>query len=336
VWCDKTVVLGGFLALSGRVISAATLVDAVSLLDAVVWFDQIVVDSSLEMEWPAQIADAIAQRPLGADEMSQLREALINTWNQRGVDSVCQNFWRSLFCDPGFKLILSAADMAVDSARDPAEFLRSAESADWGDLLLLKPASEDRRLELAAFSTARALSGDLIAAQLGLFHMPSAIRRGLLASYGAPCQVTDVIAIEPIDDARLPSAFGRITEVAIKRGCDVWDAVATVRHELEPVRRSLRGSITDPSRIRMEVARSELGFGRPEAQVGFGFNFAVLSGFFGRPVRSRQIQIVQRLAQAADTLVQAADDLCRLARLEVPVINPGLIELSQIAQHLAG
>lgn len=344
VWCDKTVVLGGLLALNGQMISPSTFLDAISLIDATVWFDHIFVDSTLELmwptfgiTWPTQMDDVIIRRTLSAEELSQLRQALIETWNQRGIDLACQAYWRKLFGDQSFSLDLSDADLAVNSASDPAEFMQSAEAADRVEALALDVAGSDqrRRLEVAAFSTARALSGNLIAAQLGLFHMPSALRRGLLASFNAPCQVTDVIAIEPINDARLPSAFGRITEVAIERECALWDAVATVRHEVEPVRQSLRGSLTDPSRIRMKGVRDRLGFGKPEAQVGFGLSFAMLFGSYGRSVRSRQVEIVQKLALAAENLVEAADDFCRLALLDVPVISPILVELTGIAQRLA-
>ncbi len=193
----------------------------------------------------------------------------------------------------------------------------------------------NRLQQHAAYSTVRALSGGMISAQLGIFHMPTALRRGLLAWFNAPCQVTSLIAIEPVADARLPSAFRRVTEVQIKRQCDVWDAIATVRHELEPVRKTFRGCIADPSRIRPAAIRDGLGFGRPELQAGLALNFAILSGTLGRPMRSGRVTIVQRLERAADTLVQAADDLCRLTGTDMPVISPNLGQLAQTARRLA-
>jgi hypothetical protein len=340
VWCDKTLVLGGLLALSGQHISGSALVDAIALIDAVVWFDHVVVDASLKAEWPAQLTGVFIPRSLEPDELVQLGAALEATWDQRNVDRICQDFWRRLFDDPAFKMDLWQADLAVGSARDSAELMEQADSLDlrmYWDEEPLPPGRKSWRpkQQIAAFHTARAFSGGLISAQLGLFHMPSAIRRGLLAAFNTPCRATELITIEPVAGARLPSAFGRVAEIEAARGCGLWDAVATVRKELEPVRKSLRAMVTDPGRIRAGLVRRHLGFGQPELQVSAGLNFAVVSGSFGRTVQSRQVAVVQRLTEAADTLAEAADDLCRLTRLEVPVISGALHELTTVARRLA-
>jgi len=334
VWSDKAAVLGALLTLRGEMLTGPGLLDAVGLVDALVWFDHVVVDGKLNIAWPPQVADALILRPLQPAEQSQLRKAVEWTWHGGDVNESCKQFWRKYFDEPGFDFELSDADFMVDSAHNAAQFIKSLDRADLDDMV--GPGSEllSKRQQQAAYSTVRALSGGLIAAQLGMFHMPTAIRRGLLAWFQAPCQVTSLIAIEPIADARLPSAFGRVTEIQIERQCEVWDAVATVRHELEPVRRALRGSVTDPSRIRMAAVRDALGFGRPELQAGLALNVAVLSGTLGRNLRSRRVTIVQRLERAADTLVQAVDDLCRLTGTEVPVISPRLAELAQTASRL--
>lgn len=44
---------------------------------------------------------------------------------------------------------------------------------------------------------------------------------------------------------------------------------------------------------------------------------------------------MQRLERAADTLAQAADDLCRLTGTEMPVISPKLAQLTQTASRLS-
>jgi len=87
VWCDKTFALGGLLALRGEMLTAPTLIDAVGLIDAVVWFDHVVVDSTLDAKWPDQVADAIIEREFHSDERSELRGALVRTWNEGSVQA---------------------------------------------------------------------------------------------------------------------------------------------------------------------------------------------------------------------------------------------------------
>jgi hypothetical protein len=231
VWSDKTTMLAALSALRGEILTGPALLDAVGLVDALVWFDHVVVDGRLDVAWPPQVADALILRPLQPAEQSQLRDAVHSTWNDGEVHESCKQFWRKYFDEPGFDFEFSDADFMVDSAYNAAEFIRSLDRADLDDMV--GPGAEllSKRQQQAAYSTVRALSGGLIAAQLGMFHMPTAIRRGLLAWFQAPCQITSLIAIEPIPDARLPSAFGRVTEIQIERQCGVWDAVATVRHD---------------------------------------------------------------------------------------------------------
>jgi len=121
----------------------------------------------------------------------------------------------------------------------------------------------------------------------------------------------------------------------VERGCEVWDAVAVVRHELEPIRKTLRNSLADPSRIRPRLVRRDLGSNRPDTQLGFGLGIAMISASFSRSIRSRQVTVVQRLEDAVDTLPQAIDDLCRLARLEVPVITSAVSEIDSVVRRLA-
>ncbi len=335
VWCDKTAVLGALAALRGEMLTGPGLLDAVALVDAVVWFDRVVVDASLDTAVPAQVADALVRRPLQPAEYSQLRQAVEETWNERDLSESCKQFWRRYFAEPGFDFRLSQADFHVDSAHTAEEFSRSLDRADVSDLAGPGSALLSRRQEQAAYSTVRALSGGLVAAQLGMFHMPTAVRRGLLGWFQAPCQVTSLIAVEPVSDGHWPSAFGRVTDIQMQRQCGVWDAVATVRHELEPARRVLRGCAGDPSRIRLAEVRDALGFGRPELQAGLGLSLAFLSGGLARNLRSRRVAVVQRLERAADTLAQAADDLCRLTGTEMPVISPKLAQLTQTARRLS-
>jgi hypothetical protein len=308
----------------------------IALSDATVWFDSVVVDAALQVEWPDPLGGAVIERQLDLDETRALRAALIETWHQRDVEPRCQEYWRQLLGDPALELRLSAADTAVDSAADPARFMRQVDSTDVYDLIRgansLLPA---QRLELAALNTVRAFAGGLIAAQLGLFHLATAVRRGLLSLFLTPGQVTELIAIEPVPDARFPSAFGRIVSVAVDRGCAYWDAVATVRHELEPVRRILRGSVQDPGRIRPAEAREAIGFNQSDWQAGGGFTLGVLSASVARNIPMRQVAIVQGLKAAAVTMEQAADDLCRVAKLDRPVIDPALRDLADVAHRLA-
>ena len=336
VWCDKTAVLGALAALRGEMLTGPGLLDAVGLVDALVWFDRVVVDASLDTAVPAQVADVLIRRPLQSAEHSQLRRAVAETWHQPDLSESCKQFWRRFFDEPGFDFKLFQANLHMDSAHNAEEFARSLDRADRSDLVGPGSALLRQRQEQAAYSTVRALSGGLIAAQLGLFHMPTAVRRGLLGWFQAPCQVTSLIAVEPVSDGHLPSAFGRVTEIQLQRQCGVWDAVATVRHELEPVRRVLRGFVGDPSRIRLAEVRDALGFGRPELQAGLGLSFAFLSGSLARNLRSRRVAVVQRLERAADTLAQAGDDLCRLTGTEMPVISPKLAQLTQTASRLSG
>ena len=337
VWCDKTVVLSTFSALQEGVVTPSSLLDVIALIDALVWFDEVVVDDALDVDWPGAIADAVVKRPFSADELAELMGALIDTWNEQSVEPRCQAFWRRLFADPNFVLFLPKADMALDSSSDPVEFAKSVAAADLTDLLAPgRSDDESRRGELAAFNTARAFSGGLVAAQLGLFHMPAAVRRGLLGSFHVPSQASDLIAIEPLPgDIRFPSAFGRVASVAINNACDIWEAVAAVRREHRPVREALSGAIVDPQRIRPAVARHRLGFDRPELQGGLSLNVAVVSGGLSRVLTPRRVSLVNRLEIAAVTISQAADDLCRVARIDTPVIGAALADLSEVATRLA-
>ena len=292
VWCDKTAVLGALSALRGEMLTGPGLLDAVGLVDAVVWFDRVVVDASLDTAVPSQVADVLIRRPIQPAEYSQLRQAVVGTWHERDLSESCKQFWRRFFDEPGFDFRLSPADLHMDSARTAEEFPRSLDRADISDLAGPGSVVLSRRQEQAAYSRVRALSGGLVAAQLGMFHMPTAVRRGLLGWFQTPCQVTSLIAVEPVSDGHLPSAFGRVTEIQMQRQCGVWDAVAMVRHELEPIRRVLRGFVGDPSRIRLAEVRDALGFGRPELQAGLGLNFAFLSGSLARNLRSRRVAVV--------------------------------------------
>jgi hypothetical protein len=336
VWCDKSVVLGALAALRGERVTPSGLLDVIALSDATVWFDSIVVDGALQVEWPAPLDDAVIERGLDPEEARALRGALVEAWNQQSVEPRCQEYWRQLLADPTLELRLSAADMVVDSAASPAEFMRQVDLTDVHDLVReTNSLTSEERLKLAALNTVRAFAGGLIAAQLGLFHLATAVRRGLLSLFLTPGQVTELIAIEPIPDARFPSSFGRIVSVAVERGCAYWDAVATVRHELEPVRRALHGSVQDPGRIRPAAAREALGLNQSEWQIGGGLTLGVLSSFVAKNIPKRQVAIVQGLKAAAVTMTQAADDLCRVARLDRPVIDPALRDLADVAHRLA-
>jgi hypothetical protein len=123
VWCDKTAVLGALMALRGELFTGPALVDAVSLVDGLVWFDHVVVDATLDAEWPEQVADAVALRPLQPAERSQLREAVVRTWNEGGVGENCKQFWRRYFDEPGFDFTLSDADYsAASGGKDSAPY----------------------------------------------------------------------------------------------------------------------------------------------------------------------------------------------------------------------
>ncbi len=125
VWCDKAAVLGALMALRGELLTGPALLDAVGLVDALVWFDHVVVDATLNAEWPQQVADAVTLRPLQPAEKSDLRRAVERTWNESDVDESCKQFWRRYFDEPGFDLELSDADFMVDSARNDDQFTRS-------------------------------------------------------------------------------------------------------------------------------------------------------------------------------------------------------------------
>lgn len=331
VWSDKTVVLGGLAALGGQVFSPTGLLDAIALVDALVWFDSVVVDASIDVEWPPSVAGAFVRRALDAEERQALHGALVDTWNSAHVSPVCEAYWQQVLGDDTLRIRLSDADLVVDSAATVSDYL--AEQFD----LLNPTAMADRRwlAGLAAFNTARSFSGGLIAAQLRLFHMATAVRRGLLARFATPGQATDLITIEPAGDARFPSAFGRVVGVAQERGVDCWDAIAAVRNEMAPVRTDLQGTLADPSRIRPRLARHQLGFGRPEWQVGLGAGVSVVSASVARNLRPRTVALVTRLESAAVTLQEAADDICRLVGLDRPVSDPVLAQLGVIARRLA-
>jgi len=330
VWCDKAVVLNAMAGLGGRVFSPTVLLDVITLIDALVWFDSIVVDAAIKMDPPGAVADAFVLRPVSVDERKSLYAALVETWNSVHVSPVCQSYWRKVLGDDSLEFKLSDADLVVDSATMIDDAV-----AEQFDLLSPVAMADTRWVSgLAAFNTARALSGGLVAAQLGLFHVATAVRRGLLARFVTPGQVTDLIAIEPTDDARLPSAFGRVVQVAKDFGCNYWDAIATVREQLTPVRSTLRGSVADPARIRPRLARAELGFGRPEWQLGLGAGFSVVSASAARNLRPRTVELVTQLDRAGVTLTEAADDFCRLVGLDRPVIDPVLAQLGEVAGRL--
>jgi hypothetical protein len=334
VWCDKTVALGGLERLSGGILTPSGLLDAIALIDALVWFDAVIVDASLQAEFPALIADAIWTRPFNSDEYAEIKEGLVETWTNPDIDPHVQDYWRRLFGDQRFQLILYEADLVVDSARDPSEFARSIEVVDLIDLLG-RPGNRQMRRELAAFSTARALSGGLIAANLGIFHMPAAVRRGLLGSLDATCQVSTLIQVEPLpNDIRFPSAFGRVATIAEKDGTDVWNAVSNVRLENEPVRKALRKELQDPERLRLKSLRRKLGLIQPDWQGFLGFNFAFVTGGVSRALQPRRVAVVNRLEDAATTLTQSATELCRLAGRDRPVFAAALSDLAGVARRL--
>lgn len=335
IWCDKTVVLDGLSALRGESVTPSGLLDAIALIDAFVWFDAIVVDATLEVDWPPLLADAVATRPFNAEELAALQDSLISIWNDPNTNERVQDFWRQLFAKPRFSLRLSDADRLIDSSRFPEEFARSVDSKDWWDLLKPDRTSARYRRQLAAFSTARAFSGGAAAANLGMFHMPAAVRRGLLGSFHVPCQASDLITIEPVRaDSRFPSAFGRVATVALEEPCGLWEAASRVRDEHQAVRRGLRRALTDPRRIRPAMERHKLGLDRPEWQVSLGLNIAVVSGGLTRALTRRRVALVNRLGDAADTLREAADDLCHLAGIERPIIDGALDDLAEVAQRL--
>ena len=330
VWCDKTVVLGGIAALRGQIFSPSGLLDAIALIDALVWFDRIVVDGSLEVDVPTPLSGALVRRSLERQERRALHTALVDTWNSSGVSPICETYWQRVLGDATLQLKLSDADLVVDSAATLTDYL-----AEQFDLLSPGIASDPTLPRgLAAFNTARSFSGGLIGAQLGVYHMATAVRRGLLSQFAVPGQATDLIAVEPAGDARLPSAFGRVTQLAVERGCDCWEAIVVARNEVEPVRKSLEGTLADPSRIRPRLARESLGFGRAEWQMGLGVGVSILNAFVGRSMKPRIVTLVTRIESASVALNEAADDLCRLVRIDRPVIDPVLAQLGSIAHRL--
>lgn len=247
VWCDKTAVLGALMALRGELLTGPALVDAVGLVDGLSgsttwssmrrWMPNGLSRWLMRLHWD-RFSPPSARNSARRSCVPGTMAAWVRTASSSGAGTSTN------------RASASRSPTPIAWSAPLEEFTRSLDRADTDDMVGPGSAMLSMRQQ-PAYSTARALSGGMIVAQLGMFHMPTAIRCGLLAWFDAPCQVTSLIAIEPVADARLPSAFGRVTDVQIERQCDVWDAVATVRHDSSrSARRCAAPSPTHPGSAR--------------------------------------------------------------------------------------